>query len=342
MRFLKGFLIGLVAVVLVAVVALYFLGQSQTTALKKELDDHLSKYKQYVDLKYDVAVSPITVSVKATNIKAKIKGVEDIQIDADSIVFGGLFSKSLVIYNIKVNTPQAKPIVTIDDISTTDIQQKENVTTKCNMKFNNISLNPESLPPAQRKQLVEFIGTDKLSFNLYINFDLNVGSKKCYYKLALEAKNLGELDFIFNLSNIDYKKFIAFQDMDPNDVKKMAELMKVINEVAIDGMEIIYKDTSLADKLLKKSAAMMGKDVNTLKNEAVKQLDGLKAMTVMFPMLPKNTSDMIDEVKKFIKSPKELQIMVTPTKPMPIGALATIDKNPEKLLELLAFKVVAK
>lgn len=225
------------------------------------------------------------------------------------------------ISDVLVSSADSKRKVKIDEIAVNDFDQTSDMPKFMNVSFKGIELNLNELGDDATK-IKELGYKDKLSLDFSIDYDYNHDDKKLdFRKLKLGADGMGEIEIGFHLGNIALS-----QD-------NLLAVLFTYPQIMIQEATIRYKDDSLFDRIMDKTAKEKSKSLHAFKKEKIQEIEQeIQNATDDF------TKNALKEIQNFIENPKKLSLTISPSKPLPISSIVSV-KDPKDAIKLLNMKI---
>ncbi len=257
---------------------------------------------------------------KAQEIIKSVSGFVDVKYDKIAV---NLFKADIHLKKAQLAFPDNQKI-DIDDITINRFDYENKIPLSLALVFNGIYVdvkdyvqNPDDLE--ELKQM----GLGRIKTNLEI--DYNYDKKLREFRINTiknHAEKLGSVDFNLILSDVDFN---------PDNIMG---LIMSYPAIKIKGAKFVYNEENLVKILLKEAAKEQNKDVEAVINEICANIDSEIAKE-KDPI----ARESMGNLKKFIKNPQKIQIVIAPEKPAPLQNLGE-SSQPTDIMKLLNMRVV--
>jgi hypothetical protein len=196
---------------------------------------------------------------------------------------------------------EPKQTYKIKNIIIKKYEQKDN-DMSLDIALNGISVK-QNIPDAKLKEILkELEPKEDLLINLYINYDYNFAKKHLHIQeISYEIPKLAKTSISLTLDELMLDKTAPLG------------ILTTYPNILLKKTKLTYKDDGLADKTF----ALIKKEQNLDKETILKQLE-------MIPLEKDETKVIKNELIKFIKNPKNLNINISPAQPLSVTKIISI------------------
>jgi len=233
-----------------------------------------------------------------------------------------LFGLDVRISDVVVSPADSKEKVNISEIIVYDVDEKSDIPLFLDISFNGVEIAIDKLKDDYEKIIEELGYNDKILLNFAAEYHYNeTNNEISFKKIKIGADDVGYLDVSFRLGNIDLSP------------EKIMGILFTYPQIMLHDAKISYRDDSLIERLLKLEAKEQNKNVQQIRDEAIKNIE--KEIEKEEDEFTKNA---LKEIKDFIDDPERFTISIAPKKPLPLGKLLRVN-DPKDIIKLLNVKV---
>ena len=233
-----------------------------------------------------------------------------------------LFTRQTVIADVSILPPGGLAPTRIKEVVVRSIDETSPTPAFLAMDIRGIQLDPATFGPADTARFAALGYTGPLTCDLGIDYAYARDKRELTLNaISLAIKDVATLRLSLALGNLDF------------DPKQAATLLFTYPNLLLLRSELVYTDASLMERVLKQEAAKKGVDVATLKKTMAADADEA-LQKEHSPLL----ASVVTALKQFIENPRQLSISVTPTAPVPLGAIGRAG-SPEAVAKLLNLQV---
>ncbi len=236
------------------------------------------------------------------------------------------FTLAVTLKNVKINTNRQRP-VSIHEVEINSIDTKHKTPRYMNIEVEGLALNLQSLSQTNPLfvNMLKTLGYSKLTSKIKINYKFNTRDKELDVKeMSLDLKHAGKIKYKVKFFNVD------------SLVGLMMQMRLAPQTIKIGELSVKYKDKSLANRIFKLLANRMHESVDSYKNSLISKLKA--NLQILKQTNQKFNEKLTKAFIGFIKEPDELEISISPNKPISIYELRD-SNNSTQLLKQLNFKV---
>lgn len=209
----------------------------------------------------------------------------------------------------------------IDDIIIYKIDEENEIPVRLHVAFKGIHLEVNAENFGSGAEDLNKMGYKTIKGELQMDYEYDKEKKAFHLNtFRVGADDVGHINAECHISNID---------LDPEN---MAFLLFSFPGILIHNAELRYEDDSLIPRLQKAAADQQGKTVDEVIEELTEEID-----KEIDKADNKFTEDALKAVKKFVKDPDKIRIIISPKDPVSLGRIQETD--PQKLPELLNIKI---
>lgn len=163
---------------------------------------------------------------------------------------------------------------------------------------------------------------DDLLLNFHFNYRYDKQKKELNVKkISVGADGAGQLEIQFRLGDIDL------------NTRNIIAILFAYPRILIHDVKVVYKDSSLVERLMKFGARKENQDVKEYKNDLLQKIK---------EEIEKEKNDFnktaLIAIKNFIEDPRKLSISAAPESPQPLKGIIDVDK-PKDLIQLLNIRI---
>ncbi len=166
---------------------------------------------------------------------------------------------------------------------------------------------------------------DGLLLNFYFNYRYDKQKKELNVKkISVGADGAGQLEIQFRLGDIDL------------NTRNIIAILFAYPRILIHDAKVIYKDSSLVERLMKFGARKENQDVKEYKSDLLQKIkEEIEKEKNEF------NKTALNAIKNFVEDPKKLSISAAPESPQPLKGIIGVDK-PKDLIQLLNIRIEAE
>jgi hypothetical protein len=257
---------------------------------------------------------------KAQEIIKGVSGFVDIKYDKIGV---NLLKTDIHLKKAQLTFPDNQKI-DIDDITVNRFDYENKIPMTLGLVFNGIYVDVRDYVdnPGDQEELKK-MGLERIKTNLEIDYNYDQKLKEFHINtIKNHAEKLGSADFNLVLTNIFFN---------PDNLMGLLMSYPSIN---IKEAKFVYNEENLVKILLKEAAKEQNKDVEAVVNEICANIDAEIAKE-KDPI----ARESMENIKKFIKNPQKIQIVIAPEKPVPLKNLGE-SSQPADILKLLNVKIL--
>ncbi|MFH1102405.1 MAG: hypothetical protein V1714_01380 [Pseudomonadota bacterium] len=237
---------------------------------------------------------------KVEEVISKTSGLMEIDYRKVSVNLIGLNTH---VKDVTVKATGEKEGIQIDEITVYKARAGKDKSLDVHIALNGISVHADQL--IEDHDTVRDLGYQNIKADMEVDYEYDDRKREFRLNtLRLGAKEIGDIDFSFRLTNIE---------LDP---EKMALMLFTFPLIEINEAELSYTDDSLVRRLLNFYARKEGKTVD----ETIRQLTVKMDEEIARANDPLVTQS-IEAVKKFINKPNKIMVSLSPKEPVSIGSL---------------------
>jgi len=257
---------------------------------------------------------------KAQEIIKSVSGLVDVKYEKIGV---NLFKTDIHLKNAQLTLPD-KQKIDIDDITINRFDYKNKIPLTLGLSLNGIYVdlkdyvnNPDNIEELKK------LGFEKVRTNLEIDYNYDDKMKEFHINtIKNHAEKLGSVYFNLILTNIEFN---------PENILGLLMSYPYIN---IKEAKLIYNEENFVKILLKEAAKEQNKEVEAVVNEICAGIDE-EIVKEKDPI----ARESMENVKKFIKNPQKIQVVIAPEKPVPLKNIGD-SSEPVDIIKLLNLRVL--
>ncbi len=223
--------------------------------------------------------------------------------------------------NVTVSSVGTNAKTKIDDIIIYKLHETNEVPERLHIALKGIHLEVNTDNFGSQAENLKRMGYKAIKGDIHVDYEYDM-EKKAFHlnRFRMGADDVGHIHAEFHSSNID---------LNPDTI---AFLLFSFPAILIHKAELRYEDDSLIPRLQKAVAEQQEKTVDELVAELTEEIDKEIDKTDN-----RFTQDALKAIRKFVKDPDEIRIIVSPQEPVSLGRIQQTDR--EKLPELLNIRI---
>lgn len=232
----------------------------------------------------------------------------------------GLFGMDVSISGVRISPVNDKNVYRIRDIVIKKFDDESEFPQYIDASVEGIEIDPTWMTG---KMLAKDLGYhDTLLYDLNINYEYNEEKREIFVQnLEWGAANVSELKTSFILGNVSLTK------------ERLAELYKTLPEILFYEARIQFKDNSVVERIFKLESERTKKSIDEFKTMLKQQAE--EAFRKQRIELDEKSLRALED---FIDDPEEIEVVMSPDKPQPIGRLMRA-KRANDLIKLLHLRI---
>jgi preprotein translocase subunit YajC len=223
--------------------------------------------------------------------------------------------------NVTISPAGTKAATQVEDVIIYDLDREKEIPTHLHIAFKGLNMEVNRDNFGDGAENLQRMGYKKIQGSLEIGYDYDLEKKAFHLKtFRVGAEDVGHVSAEVRLSNIDLSSVDVFS------------FLLSFPQILLHNAELRYEDDSLVSRMQKLAAEEQGKSVDELVKEMTDAID-----KEIENEENKFTKDALKAVKKFIKDPDEIKIVISPKEPVSAGIIQKTD--PKALPELLNIEI---
>ncbi|MCP5431908.1 MAG: hypothetical protein H6923_01425 [Alphaproteobacteria bacterium] len=218
----------------------------------------------------------------------------------------------IVVEGIAATSPEGS--VTLDRIAMTDAQYVENISVGGALELAGLHLTLDDETGAELRAL----GYDELALDLSyrIRYDEEAATSRIE-SLVLSGRDMGQIKGSAEFGNVTFYRDVVGLTLP--ELLRGGQVVRVLQSVRLNGLELAYSDASLARRVIAHSAEQAGVTPQAYVADLVASLRSNKETYASDPFL----ASAYDAVASFLENPGTLRLKVAPETPPSLAEVAT-------------------
>ena len=257
------------------------------------------------------------VQKEVDNAIAEMSSFADVQYED---VDFNLFTHKTSVKGVVISPVGEERKLFIDEIVVFKAEEGRKIFTRLHMAFKGIRVEGQE---GRVTELLEELGyePEETRADVELDYKFDPEGKDFYLRtLSYRVRGMGEMSLSLHLSNVDLESGAL-------------SLLLSFPQILIHEARLSYRDDSLVPRLLKVTAEKRGISVEGLIEEITAEIEREVSRTE-----DRITSEALTAFKEFLEDPKEISVIISPRRPVPLGKLKRA-KDPAQLMKTLNLRV---